>query len=839
MTQSSDANTQTSSADQTSVSTIGPYRLVQRIGVGGMGEVWRAEQTTPFHRTVALKLIKAGMDTRAVVARFETERQALALMEHPNIAKVFDAGATPEGRPYFVMEYVPGLSITTYSDKGRLTLHDRLALFTQVCEGVQHAHQKAIIHRDLKPSNVLISEVDQKPVPKIIDFGLAKATGARLGEATMYTEVGGIVGTPDYMSPEQADSTERNIDTRTDVYSLGVILYELLVGVLPFNSQELRDGGTPAMLEKIRAEEPTLPSAKIKALGQSSHESAAKRQEEPQALRRHLRGELDWITMKALEKERSRRYGSPSELAADIQHYLNNEPVLAGPPSTSYRAGKFVRRHRFGVGVAAAALLLLIAFAVTMAVQARSIAKERDRANREAAASQRVADFMARMFKVSDPSEARGNSVTAREILDKAANEADTGLANDAVLQARLLAIMGNTYEGLGLYPRAESLLARSLEIRRRVLGPDNSDTLASMNDLAEAIRWQARFPEAEKLWRETLDRRQRLLGPDNPATLVSMNGLGLVLHDEHRYPEAEKLLRQEFQADLRTLGPSDGATLNAENSLALVLHDEGRLPEAEKLYRESADGFRRLFGPEHPNALRGYANLAIVLDQEGRYAESEKLQREMIDIKDRVLGPEHPHTLLSKMSLADTLTHEGRYAEAEKLYRTTIDAARLAYGPEHPRTVVGMNGLANALVADRRHSEAEKLREEMAPIYTRLQGPDSADTLDNMERLGILYAYENQYAKAETFFQQALQAARHSSDKSLLENVWYNYACAAAVAGHRDQAIEYLQKAADLGDNDLASMANDEDLKSLRRDPRFAALIAQAKARTAGPATN
>jgi len=386
MTQSSDANTQTSSADQTPVSAIGPYRLVQRIGVGGMGEVWRAEQTAPFHRTVAIKLIKAGMDTRAVVARFETERQALALMEHPNIAKVFDAGATPEGRPYFVMEYVPGLPITKYCDKLRLTLHDRLALFTQVCEGVQHAHQKAIIHRDLKPSNVLISEVDQKPVPKIIDFGLAKAAGARLGEATLYTEVGGVVGTPDYMSPEQSDSTERNIDTRTDVYSLGVILYELLVGALPFSSRQ-SEAGTPAMLEKIRSEEPTLPSAKFKALGPSSHESAAKRQEEPQALRRRLRGELDWITVKALEKERSRRYGSPSELSADIQRYLKNEAVLAGPPSTSYRAGKFIRRHRFGVGVAAAAVLLLIAFAVTMAVQARRIAKERDRANREAAAS--------------------------------------------------------------------------------------------------------------------------------------------------------------------------------------------------------------------------------------------------------------------------------------------------------------------------------------------------------------------------------------------------------------------------------------------------------------------
>ena len=333
-----DDKTLSESAVQVSFSSIGPYRLIQMLGVGGMGEVWRAEQTEPFHRTVALKLIKAGMDTKAVVARFDSERQALALMDHSHIAKVFDAGETPAGRSYFVMEYVPGLPITDYCDKHQLTIKQRLELFLQVCEGVQHAHQKAIIHRDLKPSNVLVEELDQKPVPKIIDFGLAKAMGQRLTDMTMFTELGGVVGTPDYMSPEQADSNERNIDTRSDVYSLGVILYELLVGTLPFGSHELRDRREEAMLQKIREQEPTPPSTKIRSLGESSKDSAVKRGEEPASLQRHLRGELDWITMKALEKDRTRRYGSPSELAADIQRYLRHQPVLAGPPSATYRA---------------------------------------------------------------------------------------------------------------------------------------------------------------------------------------------------------------------------------------------------------------------------------------------------------------------------------------------------------------------------------------------------------------------------------------------------------------------------------------------------------------------
>jgi eukaryotic-like serine/threonine-protein kinase len=366
-------------AVQASFTSIGPYRLIQMLGVGGMGEVWRAEQTEPLHRIVALKLIKAGMDTKAVVARFDSERQALALMEHPNIAKVLDAGATPSGRPYFVMEFVHGLAITDYCDKHRFTIKERLALFIQVCEGVQHAHQKAIIHRDLKPSNVLVEEVDNKPVPKIIDFGLAKAMGQRLTEMTMFTEAGAVLGTPDYMSPEQADRHERNVDTRTDVYSLGVILYELLVGALPFGSQ-LRESGVEAMLQMICQQEPPRPSTKLRLLGQSAKASAGKRREEPQSLERHLRGELDWITIKALEKDRTRRYGSASDLAADIQRHLQDQPVLAGPPSASYRASKFIRRHKAGLAAVALLALSLIGGMVATLWEAHIARAERARA---------------------------------------------------------------------------------------------------------------------------------------------------------------------------------------------------------------------------------------------------------------------------------------------------------------------------------------------------------------------------------------------------------------------------------------------------------------------------
>ena len=357
--------------------TIGPYHLLQQIGEGGMGEVWVAEQHKPIHRRVALKLIKAGMDTKQVIARFESERQALAMMDHPAIAKVYDAGETDEGRPYFVMEYVQGIPITTYCDQNRLTTQERLELFRHICEGVQHAHQKAIIHRDLKPSNILVAMQDGVAVPKIIDFGVAKATAQSLTERTMYTELGVMIGTPEYMSPEQAEMTGQNVDTRTDVYSLGAILYELLVGALPFDPKELRRAGFDEIRRKIREEDPPKPSTKLSTMGDASTTQAQNRRMERPALIRQIRGDLDWITMKALEKDRTRRYGSPSEMAADIERYLHHQPIVARQPSTAYKAKKFVRRHRIGVGVAASIAMLLVAFSITTALQAHRIARER------------------------------------------------------------------------------------------------------------------------------------------------------------------------------------------------------------------------------------------------------------------------------------------------------------------------------------------------------------------------------------------------------------------------------------------------------------------------------
>jgi serine/threonine protein kinase len=525
-----DTPTRVLDPEVSSTSTIiGPYHLLQLIGEGGMGQVWLAEQKQPVRRRVAVKLIKVGMDTREVVARFESERQALALMDHPAIAKVFDAGSTPEGRPYFVMEYVAGQPITDYCDRHRLTMRQRMELFILVCEGVQHAHQKAIIHRDLKPSNILVTEVDGKPVPRIIDFGVAKATSQQLNAGTMYTRAGAMIGTPGYMSPEQADSGGEDLDTRSDVYSLGVVFYELLVGALPIEFAKL---AYDEMLRHLRETDAPKPSTRVRTLGQTSLTNAQNRGVDTVALTRQLRGDADAIALKALEKDRTRRYASPADLAADIGRYLRSEPVTAHPPSLPYRARKYVRRHTLGVGLAAAIILLLVGLAVAQTIQLRRIRQERDRADR-------IAEFMTNMFKVSDPSHSRGNDVRVREILDKASSQVLSGLDKDPLDQAQLMGVMGDVYRNLGLYPQAESLLRRALASRTKLLGDKNEDTLKSMYSLASLLQLESRTAEAEKLSRQTLDLRRRTLGPEARGTVESMSQVGLILNDEGHYPEA------------------------------------------------------------------------------------------------------------------------------------------------------------------------------------------------------------------------------------------------------------------------------------------------------------
>jgi non-specific serine/threonine protein kinase/serine/threonine-protein kinase len=672
-----------------------------------MGQVWLAEQTAPVRRQVAVKLIKAGLYDDSVLQRFLSERQSLAIMDHPSIAKVFDAGATVDGQPYLVMEYVPGTPITGYCDEHHLKIQDRLELFIKVCDGVQHAHQKAIIHRALKPANILVVEVDGQPTPRIIDFGLAKAVTLPSADETMFTQVGGFVGTPAYMSPEQSDPVVRDIDTRVDVYSLGVVLYELLTGSLPIDLKQLRNQPLYEVVRQLREHDAPRPSTRVHAEKKSGTAAAEMRGTGSKHLARLLHGDLDWIAMKAIEKERERRYGTPSELAADVGRHLRHEPVLARPASAVYRLRTYVRRHRVAVALVAGLVLLLAGFSVLQALQLRRITQERDRATRERDRATRITDFMTGMFKVSDPSQARGNNVTAREILDKASTEIDPGLSKDPELQAQMMFTMGNVYEKLGLYSQSQSLLTRALEIQRRVLGPEHPSTLGTMQSLSDIYLHQGRYAEAETMLRDTLDTRRRILGPDHPDTLKSMNDLGLVFIAEGRFADAEKVLRDALEIKTRVLGPEDSATLNSMENLGNVFEATDHHADAERLYREALDIRRRVQGPDAPDTLKAMNNLGNILDNEGHHAEAEKLLRDALEIETRILGPEHPVTLMSMHNLGDILFEEGRYADAEEMMRDTLNISRRVLGPESPDTAASIYSLGSIALRRGKRDEA------------------------------------------------------------------------------------------------------------------------------------
>jgi len=806
---------------------IGPYRLVRRVGEGGMGEVWLADQAQPIRRQVAVKIIKAGMDSAGVIARFDAERQALALMDHGAIARVFDAGTTPQGRPYFAMEYVRGESITEYAVRHGLSIRARLELFVQVCEGVHHAHQKGIIHRDLKPSNILVTLQDDRPVPKIIDFGVAKAMTRSLTERTLHTEFGALIGTPEYMSPEQVEMSGADVDTRTDVYALGVVLYELLTETLPFDSKALREKSVPDLQKTIREVDPPRPSTRLT----KAHRRTAAGQPDTAVTVRpsELRGDLDWITMKALEKDRARRYGSVSDLAADIRRHFSNLPVLAGPPTTAYRVRKFVRRHRGGVMVAGVALVSLVAVTVTTTIQAGRIARERDRANREAAAATQVSDFLVNLFRVPDPGEARGNSLTAREILDKGAKDIEQRGGMDPAVRAQMTATIGGTYQSLGLYAAAEAQLERALETRRRALGNEAPETLRSLAALGHVLVLRQQYDRALALYREATDTGRRVLAPDHPLYLAAMQDLGYVLHAKGQHDEALRVVGDTLARERRVLGDDHPQTVTGLGRWAEVLYGAGRHDEAEAAWREQWERLKRLRGSDDPDTLGAERQLASSLVESGRLDEGEPLHREVVQIYRRILGPDHPRTAAAENTLGLTVQRRpDGVAEAEDLFKHAIAISTKTLGPEADSTLLFTNNLGVLYLNTRRDADAEQIFAANLAISRRVRGMTHQRTLMVMNNLALVYGRLHRLRDATALQTETIETARRTlpAGHPFITVFTITMAEIYALNGQSDSALQWLDDAVAHGRPNPDEIAADDDLKALRQDQRFQAIV-------------
>ncbi len=812
---------------------IGRYKLLQEIGEGGFGTVWMAEQQEPVVRKVALKIIKLGMDTKEVIARFESERQALAMMDHPNIAKVLDAGATQYGRPFFVMELVKGMSITQYCDEAGLGTRERLALFGDVCSAINHAHQKGIIHRDIKPSNVMVTMHGDKAVVKVIDFGIAKATQGKLTDKTLFTRFEQFIGTPVYMSPEQAATSGLDIDTRSDIYALGILLYEMLVGKPPFDAQSLASAGYEEMRRIIREVEPVKPSSRLSTfVGEERTLLAKSHRIEEGKLNKLVEPDLDWIVMKAIDKDRTRRYETANAFAQDIVRFLTDQPVTATPPSAGYQFRKFARRNKTTLRVAAVIAAVLVAATAVSTWQAframeaekktaetlKQVAAERDakdEARKEAEARREEAvrnlafakkgnELLGSVFAGLDPRQiaesGRPLQDVLRENLLKAVKELEGSAIGDPLEVAAMQNTLGTSLVGLGDAKLAVELFEKARDTYKARLGPEHHSTLTSMGSLAEGYQLAGQVDKALPLYEEAFKLMKATLGPEHPDTVSIMGNLALAYREAGQRDKALPLFEETLKLNKGRLGPDHPDTLNSMNTLANGYTMASQLDMALPLLEEALKLSKAKHGAEFPTTFVSMNNLAMGYLSAGQSEKALPLLEESLKLMKVKLGPEHPSTLISMANLGEGYLTAGQMEKALPLLEEALKLMKVKLDHEHPRTLAMMNNLATAYVATGQSEKALPLYEETLKLTKAKLGPEHRDTLSCMNNLAMSYANAGKRDKALpllALYEESLKLmkARLGSDHADTLTSLADLAAGYQLAGQMEKALPLFEE--------------------------------------------